>query len=48
VWAHPDLLPGAADLDDPVGWAQRGPDDTLDISALGATEPPPPDAAEGD
>lgn len=34
VWAHPDLLPGAADLDDPQGWAQRGPDDSLDLSEL--------------
>jgi putative hydrolase len=34
VWEHPDLLPAGADLDDPEGWAQRGPDDTLDISEL--------------
>ncbi|HVX69127.1 MAG TPA: zinc-dependent metalloprotease [Mycobacteriales bacterium] len=34
VWSHPDLLPGASDLDDPEGWAQRGPDDSFDISEL--------------
>jgi putative hydrolase len=34
IWSHPDLLPTAADLDDPAGWAEHGPDDTLDISAL--------------
>jgi putative hydrolase len=34
IWAHPDLLPSAADLDDPTGWADRGPDDSLDISEL--------------
>jgi putative hydrolase len=34
IWAHPDLLPSAADLDDPTGWAERGPDDGLDISEL--------------
>jgi putative hydrolase len=34
VWSHPDLLPVATDLDDPAAWAQRGPDDSLDISEL--------------
>lgn len=34
VWAHPDLLPSASDLDDPQGWADRGPDDSLDLSEL--------------
>ncbi len=34
VWAHPDLLPGSADLDDPQAWADRGPDDSLDLSEL--------------
>ncbi|WP_232547704.1 zinc-dependent metalloprotease [Propioniciclava soli] len=24
VWAHPDLMPTAADLDDPLGFAERG------------------------
>ncbi|GMA88506.1 hypothetical protein GCM10025868_37560 [Angustibacter aerolatus] len=26
VWAHPDLLPTAADLDDPAGYARRSAD----------------------
>jgi uncharacterized protein (DUF2342 family) len=43
IWSHPDLLPTAADLDDPAGWAERGPDDTLDISALDGD---PEDSAE--
>jgi putative hydrolase len=34
VWSHPDLLPAATDLDDPQAWAERGPDDSLDISEL--------------
>ncbi|HWC35365.1 MAG TPA: zinc-dependent metalloprotease [Mycobacteriales bacterium] len=34
IWSHPDLLPGAADLDDPQGWAEQGPDDSLDISEI--------------
>jgi putative hydrolase len=34
VWSHPDLLPDGADLDAPEAWAQRGPDDTLDLSEL--------------
>jgi putative hydrolase len=38
IWAHPDLLPTADDLDDPIGWAERGPDDGLDLSSL---ESPP-------
>jgi hypothetical protein len=24
VWSHPDLLPGPDDLDDPLGFAERG------------------------
>jgi putative hydrolase len=41
VWSHPDLLPSAADLDDPAAWVERGAtDDTLDLSEL---EPPTPD-----
>jgi putative hydrolase len=34
IWGHPDLLPTASDLDDPQGWAEQGPDDSLDISEL--------------
>jgi putative hydrolase len=26
LWAHPDLLPGAADLDDPLAWGEAAPD----------------------
>jgi putative hydrolase len=33
VWAHPDLLPGADDLDDPAGFA-RGGAAPLDLSGL--------------
>jgi putative hydrolase len=42
LWSHPDLLPTAADLDDPVAWLDQhgGPDDGLDISEL---EGPPAD-----
>jgi putative hydrolase len=41
VWSHPDLLPSAADLDDPVGWVEHGATaDPLDLSEL---EPPAPD-----
>jgi putative hydrolase len=39
VWAHPDLLPRAEDLDDPSGFARRS-DDDLDLSAL-PQEPEP-------
>jgi putative hydrolase len=39
VWSHPDLLPSAADLDDPVAWVERGATETTwDISQL--DEPP--------
>lgn len=46
IWSHPDLLPTAEDLDDPAGWAEQGPDDSLDISALDAG-PDGPDEAGG-
>jgi putative hydrolase len=36
VWAHPDLMPGAADLDDPAAYAS-GDGDAFDISALEST-----------
>jgi len=30
VWAHPDLLPDADDLDDPLGFAEKvGPGEAL-------------------
>jgi putative hydrolase len=35
VWSHPDLLPNADDLDDPVAWVEReATDPTLDLSEL--------------
>jgi putative hydrolase len=38
VWSHPDLLPNAEDLDDPVAWVERdATNPTLDLSEL---EPP--------
>jgi putative hydrolase len=40
VWAHPDLLPTADDLDDPVGFTQGG-SAPLDLSGLEDTEAPP-------
>jgi putative hydrolase len=30
IWAHPDLLPSAEDLDDPLGFAERAEDDGSD------------------
>jgi putative hydrolase len=30
IWAHPDLLPSAEDLDDPLGFAERTVDDGSD------------------
>ena len=40
VWAHPDLLPTADDLDDPAGFAAGG-SAPLDLSGLDDTEAPP-------
>ena len=36
VWAHPDLLPTAEDLDDPTGFARRSGDAAADSAALDA------------
>lgn len=42
VWAHPDLLPTAADLDDPLAFAtQAGEASVLDLSTLDETVAPP-------
>lgn len=44
VWAHPDLLPTAEDLDDPEGFARRLAGDgsaPFDLSGLEDTEAPP-------
>ena len=40
VWAHPDLLPTADDLDDPAGFAGGG-SAPLDLSGLEDTKAPP-------
>ncbi len=40
VWAHPDLVPTTADLDDPAGFAAAG-SAPLDLSGLDDTEAPP-------
>lgn len=37
VWAHPDLMPGADDLDDPAAFVTRTGAETLDVSALTET-----------
>ena len=50
VWAHPDLLPGADDLDDPAGFAARpalGGDGTWDLAGLDDSPAPPEDPEEG-
>ena len=39
VWAHPDLLPRAEDLDDPQGFATPGTD-AFDLSSLDDTQAP--------
>lgn len=41
VWGHPDLLPSAADLDDPAGFAAR-PETDVDLSGLGGPGPDAP------
>jgi putative hydrolase len=45
VWAHPDLLPSAEDLDDPEGFVRGGPD--LDFSELDVDSLTDPDKAPG-
>jgi putative hydrolase len=46
VWAHPDLLPGADDLDSPEAYA-RGGSAPLDLSGLEDTEAPPEPPVDG-
>ena len=46
LWAHPDLLPTADDLDDPESFA-RGGSAPLDLSGLEDTEAPPEPPAPG-
>ena len=45
IWAHPDLLPDAADLDDPAGYAERSA--PLDLSALDEVGEAPDDPESG-
>lgn len=33
-WGHPDLMPGADDLDDPLGYATRVADEQIDLGEL--------------
>ena len=51
VWAHPDLLPTAEDLDDPVGFAEaadQGMDPISEIERTSREEKADPDAAPSD
>jgi putative hydrolase len=50
VWSHPDLLPGADDLDDPLGWVeQRRNAAGFDLSELeGPPSDGPPAEADGE
>jgi len=54
LWAHPDLLPGAADLDDPAGFVERdkqfsellaGIGDVEDLAEIEGSNEPHDDAA---
>jgi putative hydrolase len=49
IWAHPDLLPSAEDLDDPEGFAARIGSTEIDLSDLASAEDPdtPPSDADG-
>jgi putative hydrolase len=47
VWSHPDLLPNAEDLDDPVAWVERDATaSTLDLSELEGPDTPDTPASE--
>jgi putative hydrolase len=43
IWAHPDLLPTAEDLDDPIGFAEP-PDDSDPMTELRSEDADDPDA----
>jgi putative hydrolase len=45
VWNHPDLIPGASDLDDPGGFVERlaAGDQVWDLSSLDDAPPAPPE-----
>jgi uncharacterized protein (DUF2342 family) len=34
IWGHPDLMPGADDLDDPFGYVDRDEGPDLDVADL--------------
>ena len=38
VWAHPDLMPGASDLDDPLGFVQSDRDEAETVGGDGAID----------
>jgi hypothetical protein len=46
IWAHPDLLPGADDLDDPLGFADTVGADPLAELGTAPTDPPSLPAAD--
>ena len=48
VWAHPDLVPSAADLDDPAAFVQGGSTDAFDLSSLEDAGPAPSGSDGGD
>jgi putative hydrolase len=53
VWSHPDLMPSAEDLDDPLGFAQRGTAETdvasaaFDAALADLLDSPPSTGSEG-
>ncbi|MGI8677573.1 MAG: zinc-dependent metalloprotease [Jatrophihabitans sp.] len=55
IWAHPDLLPTADDLDDPLGYGEKGglttadftaPDDLSELDALDLEKSVPTDGSD--
>ena len=46
IWGHPDLLPSADDLDDPLGFADTVGADPLAELGTAPTDPPSPPAAD--
>lgn len=52
IWAHPDLLPSSADLDDPIGYAKReagtGEDADFDAALAELLDNPGDDSGERD
>jgi putative hydrolase len=48
LWGHPDLMPGADDLDDPLGFADSMGSDPLSAEGLDAGDDPSPGTPPGD